>query len=202
VRLCELVAALRLRHPGIALQLADASARTLQERLLAGDLDVAICALPQLADDERLNVLALYREPLVIVVQPAHRLARRDAVRVQDLTGEPYLRRTHCEYDAFAQEIFARQGVDGPTVYQSDRDEWILAMAGAGLGYGLMPSCSAIHPGVVALALIEPEIAREVALVTVRGRPDSAAIGALVREVMRMRWISAQGATPVLAAEA
>ena len=49
--------------------------------------------------------------------------------------------------------------------------------------------------------LIEPEIAREVALVTMRGRPDSAAVGALVREVMRMRWMSASLA-PAIAAEA
>ena len=40
-------------------------------------------------------------------------------------------------------------------------------------------------------ALIEPEIWREVALVTLRGRPNRPGVGALVREVMRMRWIGA-----------
>ena len=202
LRLHELVAALRTRHRGITLQIVDASAQALQERLLAGDLDVAIYALPELAGDERLNVLPLYREPFVIAVRPAHRLARHDAVRVPDLSGESHLRRTHCEYDATMQDIFARQGVNGPTVYQSDRDEWILAMAAAGLGYGVMPAFSADYPGVVALPLVEPEIAREITLVTVRGRPDSAAVGALVREVMRMRWMVAQNAAPAIAAEA
>jgi DNA-binding transcriptional LysR family regulator len=202
VRLYELVAALRARHPGIALQILDAAAPTLQERLLAGELDVAIYALPELAGEERLNVLPLYREPFVVAVKPAHRLARHDVVRVPDLSGEPYLRRTHCEYGAFIQETFARQGVNGPTVYQSDRDEWILAMAAAGLGFGVMPAFSAACPGVVALPLIEPEIARDIALVTVRGRPDSTAVGALVREVMRMGWMSAPSAAPAIAAEA
>ena len=202
LRLYELVAALRARHPGIALQIVDASAQTLQERLLAGDLDVAVYALPELTDDERLNVLPLYREPFVVAVRPAHRLARRDVVRVSDLSGESYLRRMHCEYDAVTQETFGRQGVSGPTVYQSDRDEWILAMAAAGLGYGVMPAFSATYPGVVALPLIEPEIARDVALVTMRGRPDSAAVGALVREVTRMRWMSAHSLAPAIAAEA
>ena len=110
-RLYELVAALRARHPAIALQIVDAAAPALQERLLAGDLDVAIYALPELAGDQRLNVLPLYREPFVIAVRPAHRLARRDVVRVADLAGEPYLRRTHCEYDAVIQETFARQSL-------------------------------------------------------------------------------------------
>jgi DNA-binding transcriptional LysR family regulator len=201
VRLYELVAALRARHPGIALQIADAPAQALQERLLAGDLDVAIYALPQLADDDRLNVLPLYREPFVIAVKPAHHLARRDVVRMADLNGVSYLRRTHCEFDAITQETFARHGVNGPTVFQSDHDDWILAMAAAGLGYGVMPAFSASYPGVVGLPLIEPEIARDIALVTPRGRPESAAVGALVREVMRMRWMSAQS-DPALAAEA
>src|SRR6185437_11742341 len=58
----------------------------------------------------------------------------------------------------------------------------------AGLGFGFMPEHSARHPGVVALPLIEPEFWREVALVTVRGRPHSAAAGSLVREAMRKRW--------------
>lgn len=199
IRLTELVAALRARHPGIALQILDATAPALQERLLAGDLDVAIYALPELAGDDRINFLPLYREPFVVVVKPAHRLARRDAVRVQDLSGEPYLRRTHCEYECHAEEILARQGVDGPTVYQSDRDDWVLAMAAAGLGYGLIPSFNAAYPGVVALPLIEPEIARDIALVTVRGRPDSAGVGALVREVMRMGWMSAPAIAPAAA---
>jgi LysR family hydrogen peroxide-inducible transcriptional activator len=202
LRLYELVAALRARHPDIALQIVDATAQALQERLLAGDLDVAIYALPGLAGDERLNVLPLYREPFVIAVRPAHRLARRDVVRMLDLSGESYLRRTHCEYDAVTQETFTRQGVNGPTVYQSDRDDWILAMAAAGLGYGVMPAFGATYPGVVALPLIEPEMARDIALVTVRGRPDSAGVGALVREVMRMRWMSAPSAATAIAAEA
>ena len=37
-------------------------------------------------------------------------------------------------------------------------------MAAAGLGYGVMPAFSATYPGVVALPLIEPEIARDIAL--------------------------------------
>jgi len=51
-----------------------------------------------------------------------------------------------------ADAVFDAQGVGGPTVYQSERDDWILAMAAAGLGYAFMPSLSVDHPGVVARA--------------------------------------------------
>ena len=187
-QLVELVAALRTRHPGIALQVADGGAQALQERLLGGELDVAIYALPDLASDERLNHLPLYREPFVAVVADTHRLARRETVRMAEFAGEPYLWRLHCEHTEAIDAAFARHGVDGPTAFQSDRDEWILAMAAAGLGYALMPARSVPYPGVAGLRLIEPDIVREIALVTPRGRPDAPSVGALVHEVMRMRW--------------
>src|SRR5262249_16318009 len=102
---------------------------------------------------------------------------------------ERYLSRVNCEMGDTADAIFDAQGVGGPTVYQSERDDWILAMAAAGLGYAFMPALSAAHPGVVARPLIEPESWREVALVTVRGRRDSPGVGALVQEAMRLPWM-------------
>ena len=187
--LLDLVAALRARHPGIELQIVDAAAPELQQRLTAGALDVAIYALPNLDEDDRLHHLALYREQFLIVIEPKHRLAKLNAVRVKDLDGEHYLCRVNCEMGPAADAIFDAQGVGGPTVYQSERDDWILAMAAAGLGYAFMPALCADHPGVVARPLVEPEIWREVALVTVRGRPHSPGVGALLHEAMHMSWI-------------
>jgi DNA-binding transcriptional LysR family regulator len=186
--LLDLVAAVRMRHPGIELQIIDEAAPTLQERLTAGSLDVAIYALPSLAEDKRLHQMPLYREQFQIVIEPGHRLAMLDAIRVKDLDGEHYLARINCEMGPAADAVFDAQGVGGPTVYQSERDDWILAMAAAGLGYAFMPALCVDHPGVVARALIDPEIWREVALVTVRGRPHSPGVGALVQEAMRMQW--------------
>jgi LysR family transcriptional regulator, hydrogen peroxide-inducible genes activator len=75
-------------------------------------------------------------------------------------------------------------------VYRSDRrDDWILAMIAAGLGFGFMPEYSIPRGGVVARPLIEPEFWREVNLVTARGRPHSPAVGAFVREAMRTQWL-------------
>jgi len=186
--LLDLVAALRTRHPGVELQILDAAARALQDSLIAGTLDVAIYALPTLAEDERLHRMALYREQFMIVTEPRHRLAMLNAIRVKDLNGEHYLSRINCEYAGPADAIFTEQHVDGPTVYQSERDDWILSMAAAGLGYAFMPALCVNHPGVVARPLIEPEIWREVALVTVRGRPHSPGVGALVQEAMRTHF--------------
>jgi LysR family hydrogen peroxide-inducible transcriptional activator len=119
-------------------------------------------------------------------------------VRVADLNGERYLNRINCEQVNLARDVFARQGTKVERVYRSDRDDWIVAMVAAGLGFGFMPQCSiSERPDIVVRPLVEPEFWREVSLVTVRGRPHSPAIGALVREAMRTQWLGA----PALAAQ-
>jgi LysR family transcriptional regulator, hydrogen peroxide-inducible genes activator len=180
--LLGLIKTLRQRHPGIELQLTDATASHLHECLTNGELEIALSCTPDDVADERLHRIPLFREQFVVVVSPEHRLATANAIRVCDLDGEHYLERINCEYAQFAERIFTERGVSDRTVYRSDRDDWILAMAAAGLGYAFMPQHCASHPEVVVRPLIEPEIWREISLITVRGRPHSAAVGALVSE--------------------
>ena len=185
-RPAALVAALRARAPDIDLQVTEAGAQALQERLLAGELDAAIYGLPGLGADAALDHLPLYREPFVVVVQAGHRLARRAAVRICRIcTASPI---SHAFIASMQpSSTRPRSGVDAPPAFRSDRDDWILALAAAGLGYALMPAESAAHPGTVALALADGAIAREIALVTLRGGRESPAVGALVHEAMRLR---------------
>jgi len=188
---------LQAQHPGIELQIMDAGASELQERLLAGALEAAIYCWPDQID-ERLHYIPLFREQFFIVLGRQHRLANRHEIRAGDLNGERYLNRINCEQANLARDIFARQGTKVERVYRSDRDDWILAMVAAGLGFAFMPQYSITdRPDIVVRPLVEPEFWREVSLVTVRGRPHSPAIGALVRESMRTQWLG----KPALAAQ-
>jgi DNA-binding transcriptional LysR family regulator len=95
----------------------------------------------------------------------------------------------NCEFNGYARPIWREHGATIKMVCRSERDDWILAMIAAGLGFGFMPEYSVNHPGVVARRLVKPEFWREVNLVTVRGRPHSPAVGAFVREAMRTPWL-------------
>jgi LysR family hydrogen peroxide-inducible transcriptional activator len=183
-----LIGAVRARHEGIELKMADANAWELEKRLLDGDLEIAIYCIPGHEPDERLHVLPLFREQIVATLGTRHRLASRNAVRVKDLDGECYIHRTNCEFAGYADPVFQAQNVKCTAVYWSERDDWTLAMVAAGLGWAFMPANSVNHPAVIGLPIIEPEFWREVNLVTVRGRPHSPAVGALVREAMSTRW--------------
>ena len=188
VHFIALIEGFRRRFPSVGLQLIDGTADSLQSLLLAGDLEVAIYALPGEPPHERIHMLPLFREQMVIALHPKHPLAKKKAIEAASLHGEAYLDRTLCEFGSYAQKQFAERSIIDRTVYQSDRDDWILAMAAAGMGYGFMPRSNAQHPGVVTRPLVEPEYWRTVNLATTRGRPHSPAVGAIVREVMRANW--------------
>ena len=189
IEIVDLIAAVKARYPDIELKLFDANAWQLRERLLAGDLDLVIYALPGEEPDDRLHSIALFREQMVIAVHRGHRLANERVFPVRQLDGEYYIHRVNCEFAGYADEILRAQGVTCTPTYWSERDDWTLAMVAAGLGFGFMPANAASYPGVAALPVIEPEFWRDVKLVSVRGRPHSPAVGALVREAMRKSWV-------------
>jgi DNA-binding transcriptional LysR family regulator len=195
VQLVDLIGALQTRYEGIELELVDASARVLEERLCQGELEVAIYCLPGGEPDERLHYMPLFREQLMIVACPDHALAHKNAVEVRDLNGQKYLNRVNCEFNGYAGPIWRERGAEFKIVYRSERDDWILAMVAMGLGFGFMPQHSINHPGVVSRPLVEPEFWREINLVTVRGRPHSPAVGALVREAARTQWFGQKAQT-------
>jgi LysR family transcriptional regulator, hydrogen peroxide-inducible genes activator len=184
----ELITAVKTRHPGIELHLSDADAQSLRARLLAGDLELVVYALPGEEPDDRTHILPLFRERMVMAVGHGHRLANRDCVPVREMNGENYIHRNNCEFAGYADAILAEQGVTCHPTYWSDRDDWTLAMVAAGLGFGFLPEHSAKHPGVVALPIVDPEFWRQVNLVSIRGRRHSPAVGALVHEAVQKRW--------------
>ena len=134
--------------------------------------------------------MPLIREQFKNEDSPDHRLASLNAIHPRDLTRERYLNRISCEFYGYAGAIWRENGFEAcDMVYRSERDDWILAMIAAGLGFGFMPQSCVKHSMVVARPIVDPEFWREVNLVTVRGRPHSPAVGALVNEAMRARWL-------------
>jgi DNA-binding transcriptional LysR family regulator len=199
----DLIANIRTGHPEVELRLCDANAKELRARLLAGDLEVAIYALPGEEHDERVHAIPLFREQMVLAVHRGHRLAKTGVFPAREMHGEPYIHRMNCEFAGYADQILEQQGVTCKPIYWSERDDWTLAMVAAGLGFAFMPINMAKHPGVVALPVVEPEFWRQVSLVSVRGRRYSPAVGSLVREAMRKSWFGhrperAKASAPVL----
>lgn len=185
-RLTPLVGLLANRVPGLELKLREGAGRQIIDALLKGEVDAAIVGLPDYPDLVRAE--PLYRERYVVAFAPGHRFEAMNAVPVSAMEGENYLRRLNCEYP----EHFRAQAGDwtvGLNVrYESEREDWIQAMILAGMGCAFMPEYMPMFPAIRSRVVIEPEIARDVSLLTVRGRRHPPALDLLVGMAKSHPW--------------
>jgi LysR family transcriptional regulator, hydrogen peroxide-inducible genes activator len=179
-------------NQGIEITLREGVPQHLGELLREGELDLAVMSQWEPFDD-RFNVQPLYRERFVVAFPPGHRFAGQNGVRLDDLNGESYLLRINCEYRDHLRTLREERGIELHHVYRSEREDWIQTMVMAGIGVAFLPEYSVILPGLQTRPLVEPEVVREVALVTVAGRRFSPAVATFVRAIRAYRWPSADG---------
>jgi DNA-binding transcriptional LysR family regulator len=177
-------------NEGIDLNVTDGAAKQLFHQLSAGEREVGVVGYPGEIDD-RFHALPLYQERFVAVLPMGHRLANQKSVRIADLDGESYVNRINCEMADFAGHEFAKHGVQVRVVFRSERDDWVLGMIRSGMGWGFFPESCAFPRDVAVRPLVDPEFARNVSLVTVRGRPHSPAVGAFVKAARSFGWSGA-----------
>lgn len=187
MRLVSFMKRLRMEMPSVEVSLTDAPGKETVRRLMEGELDAAFIGLPHLP--ERLNRIPLYRERYTVAFYGGHRFETMDVVPLRDLDGENYLNRVNCEYP----DHFDALGIPDPAenvrvCYSSEREDWIQAMILAGLGCAVMPEFLPTLPGIATRPLIEPELSREISLVTVAGRQFSPALRTVVDLARRHSW--------------
>lgn len=188
--LADFLVGFQRANAGIDLNVTDGAAKDILHQLSAGEREVGVLGHPGEIDD-RFHALPLYRERFVVVLPHQHRLSNQREVKVTDLQDEPYVNRVNCEMGDYAGYEFAKLGVSVRVVFRSERDDWVLGMIRSGMGWGFFPE-SFVFPSDVAMRpLVEPEFSRTVSLVTVRGRPHSPAVGALVKATRSFGWANA-----------
>ena len=115
-----------------------------------------------------------------------------EMVPFREIDGEIYLRRVNCEYRDYLSETCRELGVVLNISYTSEREDWIQNMVAGGLGICFLPEYSAVVPGLQVRPVSEPDVVREVCLVTVSGRRFSPAVSTFVNAVKSYGW--AEGA--------
>jgi LysR family transcriptional regulator, hydrogen peroxide-inducible genes activator len=189
-RCIGLLAQFNKDHPGVDVTLSEGVPTALTESLLAGELDIAIMTKPP-EDDERLRIEPIYSERFVVAFPPGHRFSRMNAVKTKDCAGESYLVRINCEYINHWDDFLRTNNIPLREAYRSEREDWIQTMVMAGMGICFIPEFSPTQPGLASRPLIEPEVVRQVCLISVPGRRFSPAVGAFVQAVKRYPWQSA-----------
>jgi LysR family hydrogen peroxide-inducible transcriptional activator len=187
LRFAGFLCGFRSQQPGVTLSLIERKPSDLAAALHGGDLDVAVMAQAT-AFDDRFRVEPLYRERFAVGFAPGHRFQRMTAVPMAAMDGESYLIRVNCEYFDQLKEAREASGATLRYAYKSEREDWIQAMAAAGLGICFLPVYSPVVAGLLTRPIIEPEVSREVSLVTVAGRRHAPALATFVRAIKSYAW--------------
>lgn len=125
------------------------------------------------ADVEWARVLV---EPLVLAVEPGHRLAGREAVSLVEAAEEPFvLRAAPSMMRTQTLELCAAAGFEPEVAFEAGDLSTVRGLVAAGLGVGVVPAMGLSTPTTFArtrlLPLTDAGAQREVGLAWVAGRP-------------------------------
>ena len=191
-RFTGLLTDFNMRHKGIQLQLVEGVPGKLSSLLEAGEIDVAIMSTAE-SFPERFDVTPLFRERFMLAFPPGHRFSQFDAIPIREVDGEIYLKRVNCEYWDYLTDVCNAHGVQTIVSYSSEREDWIQNLVAGGLGICFIPEYSAVVPGLHVRPVMEPDVSREVCLVTVSGRRFSPAVATFVGAVKSYNWAAGPG---------
>lgn len=187
VRLSRFLAKFQGDHHGVEVAVTEASADDLKRQLENAALDLAV--LNDMGDARgSFTVQQLYTERYVVIFAPDHRLANLNAIKLADLSGEPYVDRLSCELREMVMAVCEARNVTLYARFRSEREDWVQAMVLARIGFAFMPECSVTLPDLLQRPLIEPEVSRTISLLSVPGRPFSPATAAMVRAAQSFHW--------------
>ncbi|MCC7275532.1 MAG: LysR family transcriptional regulator [Alphaproteobacteria bacterium] len=174
-------------NPGIELWIHEGTHEELADKLMAGTLDLGVMGLPA-ALGGRYDAVRLYAERFVVAFPRGHRYESADRVPFADLVKEPYIDRLSCEARPLILRQWEAAGVAMTCAHRSHRDDWVQGLVLAGFGVAVMPEFSISAIGLKTRVVSDPELTRDVALVTVAGRRFSPSTARFVREVKAFSW--------------
>jgi LysR family hydrogen peroxide-inducible transcriptional activator len=158
------------KYPQASMTVAEDVTARLMDRLRAGQIDLAIMAMPMRGHD--VETFNLRTERLFAILPRAHRLAKKRKVTLKDLRDQPFLllREDHCFRDT-AIEVCKRARVVPHVVFESGQFSSILAMVGAGLGISIVPEMAVEQrPDCIFISLADDRASRTIGVVTLKGR--------------------------------
>lgn len=177
----------RILYPDIKITVESLGQRAIEERVFLGQADLGICV--DAVGREGIRSTPLARAEYVCILPAHHRLAARDALRIDDLAGEEFIGPMH-DADALWNGIDAALSALAVPVrrrLETQHSQIIYAFVEAGLGIAIAEPFSAplFHRLGVAIRPISPAIHLDFALI----EPDIGAtpeiVGWLNAEVMR-----------------
>ena len=177
--------ALRREYPGLTTKVHQADAAEVYDLLSAGEIDVGLSLAAQApsAHDGRHDRRELLTDPLDVALPAHHRLASARALRLRDLSDEPWIYGASGPWRDITLSACAQAGFVPEQAHVASDWRAILDMVAAGMGVALVPRLADASgsPG-VGLRVTHPDQPRRHVVTAVRsGAGEHPRIAAVLR---------------------
>ncbi|MFI0261913.1 LysR family transcriptional regulator [Streptomyces sp. NPDC017056] len=174
------------RRPRIRFQLMQDYGAALLSRLRTGELDLTLIAPPP--DEPDVTARRVHRQRLRLVVPGGHPLAGRRQARLEEVRDDAFV----CLPSGYGlrqitDRLCAAAGFTARIAFEGEEVETLRGLVAAGLGVALLPAPAVPRPGVVELDVEGPDAVRDIALIWMRGRQETAPVAEFRRFLLARR---------------
>jgi DNA-binding transcriptional LysR family regulator len=189
----------RQLHPGIHIKVHRVFSREVPREVLNHHLDIGV--ISYLPEERELAAVEFYRDSLVLIVWPGHRLAKRREVEIRELGQETFV--AHIVESPYRQRViqmFARHRVPLKMDIEMPTLESIKIFVEMKKGVAIVPRMCAereVAQGLLrAVRIRQMRVVRKLYLVYRQDRPLAAAAQELVEIIRRKPSRSGRNASP------
>lgn len=160
----DLISKFNRMYPKVEFLLYQNPTTVILRQLLHSEVD--LCIIGSLGNQRGVSWHRLIEEELFIYVPTDHRLADREAVRLEEVAGEPFISFKKGYGMRTLTDEFCRQAGFAPLIkFEGDDVATATGLVSAGLGITLIPAFSGIDSGrIKQLRVSEPHCRREIGL--------------------------------------
>ena len=125
-------------YRGIEVEVLEFKRPELEERLIKGDLDIALMLVSTLHHKDKISSETLVRSPRRLWTQAGHRLSGKSEVTLKEIAREPYIQLMIDDAKHTTMEYWSHYGVEPKIKFATESVEAVRSMVATGRGVTIL----------------------------------------------------------------
>ncbi len=185
----EVFAEFKRQYPGVAVSVNRAERAKILESIIDNSVDFAVVSLP--VQDNRMTVVPIHRDELLLIAPPAHPLAKLKAASIEDVVKFPLLLPKLGRSRDAIENLFHERRLKPIISMELDSSELLKRFVAADVGVGFIARSTVledVRAGVLAaVPLADAHIRRDLALVFRKDKALSRAALAFIDITVKLK---------------
>jgi DNA-binding transcriptional LysR family regulator len=172
---------------GIEFKFLRGNAQDVIEFMKKGDAELGLAAAR--SDEwDRLDAWSLFEEPFDLAVPHDHPLAKKSAIRLEQLKGERLLRRSYCEHLDQIGAALHEKAVEPGGYHEISSERDLMKLMESGVGISILPRSTATSAEAKRVPIDDLGLNRTLYLYGIAGRQRSAIASTMAKLLRAADW--------------